>query len=695
MKPVYFTLLLIFTFHRTNAQSLNTPVLTNANAHLLNYYSLYIEDIPQDEIAPDNYYYSIDNQSTSNATQAAVCCCSDTLNIGSFIINMGITPQTFGNGLMPYGMIYDLIINYKVPIIWSISPTKLKDGIDFSHNGNNYRGGTFIVPADFISPAVQGRITFWQSQGVVGAYTVSQLTPPVFDTLTSFPKVMIDNQGSNEGLLTPYYVNSGIPSSAYSIGSSSGLGNCFDIWTAPHSDPTWATHFYLYNFVTVRKGWIWAACHSISMMESCQNSVFPFNNLKFLTTTGLQCYNASSCNGIATVHAGIPTSPFSYYYPNDPPMQFMGIMDPACQNGSEKWFIPLSGGQWRATTKRGVTTSDGLSPREGAEISYGPAFANTANGYVMYEGGHSFTGSGTIPDQVAAQRAYLNYILWSGLKTRLGVSLTSATTMNAGTTYPVSAAVSTGIAPFTYNWTCNIGGSFSNPTSSSTNFTPPSVAADTTAVITVQVGDNCGRRNIKTICVRILSGSTLPVELLSFELKNDDDQVLLQWNTASETNNDFFGIERSHDAEYYEEIGRVDGAGNSSSINSYQFTDENPFLDISYYRLAQTDYDGAINYSNSLVFASTKSKNNSQQLFISPSPVINEIYFRFLGEEKNSAVITIYNSLGKELFQQDVDYEKGENVIKCNKNVNLISGLYLVNMRFSNGKNYSSRFVKK
>ena len=54
---------------------------------------------------------------------------------------MGITPQTYANGLKPYGLIYDLMINYKVPIKWVIEPTKSKDGTDFTYGATSYKGG--------------------------------------------------------------------------------------------------------------------------------------------------------------------------------------------------------------------------------------------------------------------------------------------------------------------------------------------------------------------------------------------------------------------------------------------------------------------------------------------------------------------------------------------------------------------------
>ena len=99
---------------------------------------------------------------TANAT-------TDTIFSGSFIINMGIVPQTIGNGLKPYGLIYDLMKNHKVPVKWVINSSKGKDVIDFTHNGVNYRGGTFIIPFEYRTPTVNAVIASWQLQGVIGA----------------------------------------------------------------------------------------------------------------------------------------------------------------------------------------------------------------------------------------------------------------------------------------------------------------------------------------------------------------------------------------------------------------------------------------------------------------------------------------------------------------------------------------------
>ncbi|MBK8564212.1 MAG: hypothetical protein IPN76_12955 [Saprospiraceae bacterium] len=54
---------------------------------------------------------------------------TEVMSTGSFIINMGVNPQTANNALKPYGLIYDLTKNYQVPVKWSIDPNKAKDGL--------------------------------------------------------------------------------------------------------------------------------------------------------------------------------------------------------------------------------------------------------------------------------------------------------------------------------------------------------------------------------------------------------------------------------------------------------------------------------------------------------------------------------------------------------------------------------------
>src|SRR5258706_964131 len=110
----------------------------------------------------------------------------ETLSSGSFIINMGITPQTYANGLKPYGMLYDLIYNYNVPVKWVINSSKVKDVADFTYNGIDYKGGTFIIRADDITSSVTTRITFLLGQGAHTVNNAHSLYVTVYVTVHTY-----------------------------------------------------------------------------------------------------------------------------------------------------------------------------------------------------------------------------------------------------------------------------------------------------------------------------------------------------------------------------------------------------------------------------------------------------------------------------------------------------------------------------
>jgi hypothetical protein len=97
--------------------------------------------------------------------------------------------------------------------------------------------------------------------------------------------------------------------------------------------------------------------------------------------------------------------------------------------------------------------------------------------------------------------------------------------------------------------------------------------------------------------ITVWSTSTLPIELLEFTAAPDGKNVITQWVTATETNNDYFLVERSIDGAVFETVGRVDGAGNSTQLLTYTFVDENAVAGTSYYRLRQVDFNGSFSLS--------------------------------------------------------------------------------------------------
>jgi hypothetical protein len=90
----------------------------------------------------------------------------------------------------------------------------------------------------------------------------------------------------------------------------------------------------------------------------------------------------------------------------------------------------------------------------------------------------------------------------------------------------------------------------------------------------------------------------LPVTMLDFTATKKLKEVLLNWKTSQEINNNGFTVQKSNDGIHWLDIGFVKGNGTTSSISTYQFTDAAPFSGINLYRLKQEDIDGKITYSS-------------------------------------------------------------------------------------------------
>lgn len=410
---------------------------------------------------------------------------------GSFIINMGVTPQTYANGLKPWGLVYELIHSYKVQVKWIISQSKVKDGIDFTYNGIDYKGGTFIISKKYRTAAIDARIAYWQTQGVVGVTTSSDISLDVSYTLKYTPRWTFDFQ--NGSIALNYLDQAGIPSAEYPKKYPSQLTNCDDIFVMPHADPTWATHQNLYYWNQSSRGWLWDGCHATSVMESLVNPLDATQQMNFLSQQGLVMYNNHQ-NG---------TPPYSYRYPNDPEMQFMGTVDAALQNGSEQVFLPLLNSSWRPTTHVAVYDPSqqnipSLSPGEAGIILYGRAFGDNSRGKVMYEAGHNMAAGNA--DAVAAIRAFFNFSFLSVYDKEIIPTITGPVNAISGGTYSYSVTLPAGYnaGDYYYHWTSACGGTFSNPFGTTTTFTPGATnACGCTLMVTVT--DGCGREYYQTL----------------------------------------------------------------------------------------------------------------------------------------------------------------------------------------------------
>ncbi|MDQ3111617.1 MAG: T9SS type A sorting domain-containing protein [Bacteroidota bacterium] len=106
--------------------------------------------------------------------------------------------------------------------------------------------------------------------------------------------------------------------------------------------------------------------------------------------------------------------------------------------------------------------------------------------------------------------------------------------------------------------------------------------------------------------VDVQQTNPLPVQLTAFSGQQENQNVNLLWTTSSETNNDYFSVERSVDGATFMEIGIISGHGTSTQENRYAFTDYFPAQENNYYRLRQIDFNGMFEYSGLVVINFTE-----------------------------------------------------------------------------------------
>jgi uncharacterized repeat protein (TIGR01451 family) len=425
---------------------------------------------------------------------------------GSFIINMGVTPQSVSNALKPYGLIWHLIHDHQVPIKWAINPNKGKDGVDFTYNGASYKGGPFIVLAAYRTSAVNSLISSWQSKGVVGTTTTYDITVPIDRTLSYSMNWTLDHK--NGKIAQKYLEAADIPSSAYNWVLPSDLNCCNDVFVMPHAEPEWSSHSNLLNWNNSPSnggcsGAIWAGCKAVSELENISNGS---QRLNFLMN------NPSGGNSPAIYSKqhddGSP--PYSYGHHADPIMQFLGTIDDAQQNGAEQIYLPTNG--WRSSTKVGVwdPDHDDIISGKAATLAFGYAFGDTNRGFVTYEAAHKVNKSSS-GASIAAQRAFFNFSFRAVEDKAIQVLSVVPDVISSNGTYNLSATASGGSGNYTYTWTSSCGGSFSNSHASSTTFTAPNVNSPTTCFIKVTVMDDCGTRvGFSNVSIHITDGPQPP-----------------------------------------------------------------------------------------------------------------------------------------------------------------------------------------
>ncbi|MEQ9425076.1 MAG: LamG-like jellyroll fold domain-containing protein [Cyclobacteriaceae bacterium] len=186
------------------------------------------------------------------------------------------------------------------------------------------------------------------------------------------------------------------------------------------------------------------------------------------------------------------------------------------------------------------------------------------------------------------------------------------------------------------------------------------------------------------------SGSSpLPVELTAFSATPDQGIVHLDWQTATEINNEFFEVQHSINGEDFEIIGKVAGNGTTNIEQNYAFIDSRPVEGINYYRLRQVDFDGAFEYSP---LRMARVELAAEQLMTAyPNPLKDVVTIEFARPVPAYSEIQISGIAGHIISRVQVETE----LHTLNLNLSALpTGIYLLQVK-SGSEIFVERLVKE
>jgi len=181
-------------------------------------------------------------------------------------------------------------------------------------------------------------------------------------------------------------------------------------------------------------------------------------------------------------------------------------------------------------------------------------------------------------------------------------------------------------------------------------------------------------------------GGVIPVELTGFTAEMSNGLVALNWQTATETNNRGFEIQRKTGNYSWQTIGFVSGKGTTTQMSNYSYTD-NPVGIVNYakiiYRLKQLDYDGKANYSKEINVEFTGAPKTFSLDQNYPNPFNPTTEIRYQLPENGHVKLEIYDVIGN-LVTSLIDQEMNAGFHTVTWNASgLSSGIYFY--RISSG----------
>lgn len=181
----------------------------------------------------------------------------------------------------------------------------------------------------------------------------------------------------------------------------------------------------------------------------------------------------------------------------------------------------------------------------------------------------------------------------------------------------------------------------------------------------------------------------LPAGVLELKGKNNGNENLIEWSTASEQQIAYYSVESSLNGTDFKEEGKVHAAGNSGSTQSYQFVHRQINNRSFYYRIRQVDVDGKTAYSK--IIRINLSIFRFATLY--PNPIKDHASVSFYLQQSANITATITNTAGILVYKLNQHFTKGDQKMNLNL-ATLSAGSYLLQLKDDGGNIQTFQFIK-
>ena len=197
-----------------------------------------------------------------------------------------------------------------------------------------------------------------------------------------------------------------------------------------------------------------------------------------------------------------------------------------------------------------------------------------------------------------------------------------------------------------------------------------------TLVHSIGASGNPDKYQFLVAFARSVINTALPVELVDFSGVIVDNRIQLNWQTATETNNQKFVVEESRDGQIFRAIGELSGNGTTTRPQDYTFWVDRPRSGLSYYRLKQIDFDGQFAYSK--VVSLNFGRNNTQVGSLYPNPSkLGIVQVDYTAQHADEITISAFDQFGNRVTSQRYQIVSGNNQLRIDC-TDLNSGVYII-----------------